>query len=397
MKLLAIPNDPITAYKGKEKDLVREFNPSLNEEPFFDEVSFLNFKQEEDRVLEGIKSYAILRNKEKFYEILKSLQRGERNFTFPLFRDVFMPEKEEILDLAKSFDPDILRSFMTPFSIELGIFLKQELEVPLVLSINDISRVTEAVKEADSIICISDVLKRKIIEQYRVDEERVALIPDAVDMEVFYPFSRERVRETIEPSFLDSKYKILSVSRVVRNKNLETLIKAVGHVRDELEDVTHIHVGSSKTFDSETEEHLRGIKKNLGLEETVYFLGEKPKKKLPYYYSWADVFALPTLWEGLGRSLIEALACGTPAITTNYEPMTEVVQDDYNGLTSDPLDSEMLASQIIRVLTDNDLSSRLRENARKSVFNKYNAKRIEYKCFEFYQNLLNKTPQPETR
>ena len=110
--------------------------------------------------------------------------------------------------------------------------------------------------------------------------------------------------------------------------------------------------------------------------------------KLPFYYSWANVHLFPTLWEGLGKVAIESLACGTPTITTNYAPMTEMVEEDYNGLLINPKDPEEIAETTLRFLKDRNLRMKLENNSRKSVVDKYSYEKNMKLHSENYERVI---------
>ncbi|HEA46184.1 MAG TPA: glycosyltransferase, partial [Candidatus Pacearchaeota archaeon] len=330
MKLLAIPNDPTSAYhRNSRKDFLSEFNPN----GFFDGVAFLNWKDDSDTEYCGVDSFNILKDKRGARDLMDRLIRGDVAFDYPLFTDIFSKEKDRIIGLARDFNPDMVRAFNTHFAAELGIMVSQALDVPLLVSAHDIERLTSAVERADYLACVSDVVRDRCVAGYGIDPENVGVIPDGIDMNWFYPRSETEIRGAF--SGMSARNKLFSVGRLVPGKNLEILLKSVQIVERELGGVMHFHVGKGTP---ESREEIEYLKQNLGLEGVSYFLGGMQKDQLPFYYSWADVYALPTLHEGLGRASIEALACGTPVVTTNYAPMTEVVQDGYNGLTSDPRD-----------------------------------------------------------
>ncbi len=385
MKLLAIPNDSTSAYHRTYKlDFLSEFNPN----GFFDEVAFLNWKDDSDMEYCGVDSFNILKDKRGARDLIDRLIRGDVAFDYPLFTDIFSKEKDRIVGLARDFNPDMVRAFNTHFAAELGIMVGQALDIPLLISAHDIERLTSAVERADYLACVSDAVRDRCVAEYGVDPENVGVIPDGIDMNWFYPRSETEIRGAL--SGVDARNKLFSVGRLVPGKNLDVLLKSVQIVEGELGGVMHLHVGKGTP---ESREEIESLKQNLGLEGVSYFLGGIQKDQLPFYYSWADVYALPTLHEGLGRASIEALACGTPVVTTNYAPMTEVVQDEYNGLTSDPKDPEMLASQIKRVLVDRDLRKKLEGNARESVREKYGIDRIMVLYCDSFRKILG-TPPP---
>lgn len=383
MKLLAIPNDAMSAYnRNYEKDFLGEFNP-LDEksERIFDEVRFLNWKDEKVSEKSGIKSFPLLKDKREAMKIMNDLSSGKRDFESPLFRDIFMQEVDQIDSFVNSYNPDVVRAFNTHFASELGSIIKSRHNVPLVVSVHDPSRITSSIEMADSLVCISDHLKNKCLKEYSVSEGNVNVIPDGVDMGVFYP------RKSPEVGF-DSDYKILSVGRIVPSKNIESLLKAISYFsKNSGKEVSHIHLGKGS---EKNKKKILDYRDKKGLEGITHFLGGKQKEELPYYYSWADVYALPTLWEGLGRAQIESLACGTPVLTSNYPPMTEVVRDNYNGMTYDPKDPKEIAEKLEKYFNDHALRNKLINNSRKSVLDRYSLEKVMEEHSKNYKMVYGK-------
>ncbi len=96
-----------------------------------------------------------------------------------------------------------------------------------------------------------------------------------------------------------------------------------------------------------------------GLEEWVTFTGYVPDADLPALYNGADLFCFPSLYEGFGLPVLEAMACGTPVVTSNTTSLPEVAGEA--ALLVDPYDVEDIAAAMQRVLTEPDLAHDLRE------------------------------------
>jgi glycosyltransferase involved in cell wall biosynthesis len=94
------------------------------------------------------------------------------------------------------------------------------------------------------------------------------------------------------------------------------------------------------------------------LEEEVFFPGYIPREELPLWYNAADIFVYPSLYEGFGLPVLEAMACGTPVVASNTSSLPEVVGE--SGLLVDPADAEGMAEAMRRVLSDRDLREALR-------------------------------------
>jgi glycosyltransferase involved in cell wall biosynthesis len=98
--------------------------------------------------------------------------------------------------------------------------------------------------------------------------------------------------------------------------------------------------------------------KQLGLENHVHFMGFVPEDELPALYNGADLFVFPSLYEGFGLPVLEAMACGTPVITSNVSSLPEVAGNA--ALLVDPYNVDELADAMRRILSDPALAADLR-------------------------------------
>ena len=98
---------------------------------------------------------------------------------------------------------------------------------------------------------------------------------------------------------------------------------------------------------------LAGHIEALGIKSAVHFTGYLPFEHLPAIYNLGDFFAFPSLYEGFGLPVVEAMACGIPVLTSNTSSLGEIAGDAAE--TIDPLDTEAMTDAIIRLATDADL------------------------------------------
>jgi glycosyltransferase involved in cell wall biosynthesis len=387
VKLLAIPNDATAAYhRSDERDFLSEFNPICsNGERFFDEVRFLNWRDESDNEYCGVKSHAFLKDKSGAYEIMERLSSGEVSYNDASFEGIFRRNLGNVAGKIIEYKPDIVRTFNSYFAAELGSIVSKEFGIPLVVSTHDPTRLTGAIRRADRLVCESNELRGTCIQEYGVDSDKISVIHNPIDMDFFRPYSEEEVKGNVSQQWERAAHKVLSVSRLVDGKNIEGLLEALSAMKDDYPGLVHYHfgVGSSKKV-----MEIKALRDSLGLDGTSFFRGGVQKSELPFYYSSADVFALPTLWEGLSRSVREALASGTPAVTTNYGSTAEIVQDGKNGIGIDPTSSKEIERGLREIFWDTGLRHELTENARKSVFRKYNAESSMRMHCENYQKAL---------
>jgi len=150
---------------------------------------------------------------------------------------------------------------------------------------------------------------------------------------------------------------VLGCGRLTKQKGFIYLIQAMARLQDKVP-VRLVILGKG-----EQEAALKQLARDLDIQDKVAFIGFQSN---PYkFIARADVFVLSSLWEGLPTVLIEAMACGTPVVSTDcpFGP-SEIITHEINGLLVPPADAEALAAAILRVLEDKELAQRLIRNGR---------------------------------
>jgi glycosyltransferase involved in cell wall biosynthesis len=187
---------------------------------------------------------------------------------------------------------------------------------------SQVRRVEERViSGAQSIVVRSEFMREELDGLYGgVDKSKVQCIPLGVDMERFgYAEDTTKVRR--ELALDEDRPVLLTVRRLVARMGIENLIMALRKVADRFPNVLLVIGGTGYL-----ERELKGMIAKVGLEKNISMLGFIPENILARYYQAADLFVLPTLaYEGFGRSTIEALSCGTPAIVTPVGANPEVM------------------------------------------------------------------------
>jgi glycosyltransferase involved in cell wall biosynthesis len=218
----------------------------------------------------------------------------------------------------------------------------------------------QSVLRADLTIAVSGHTRADVIELLGADPGRVIAVPNGVDEE-FSPRRGTRELDAFRKERDLPEEFILFVGTLQPRKNLEGLIRAYARL-DPTERLPLVIVGSPGWM-------YQGIFDTLArhrLERDVIFAGYADSQSLPLWYSAASVFVYPSLYEGFGLPVLEAMACGTPVITSDTSSLPEVVGDA--GLTVDPTDIDAMSMSIQRLLNDgalrNDLRRRGVERAR---------------------------------
>ncbi|MBM4048369.1 MAG: glycosyltransferase family 4 protein [Planctomycetes bacterium] len=211
----------------------------------------------------------------------------------------------------------------------------------------------QVANRAAHVIAISESTKRDVVSFTSIPAERVSVVYPGVDPQ-FRPLSKEaRLDEVLRAKHLDESY-ILYVGAANRHKNLGTLLAAYRALAPELRRDYLLAFAGNVSWDYEL---LLNEARRLDLSDRVRCIGYVSDEDLPFIYSGASLVVFPSLYEGFGFVPLEAMACGTPAISSNTSSMPEVVGDA--GILFDPNDTVALTHAMNAALTDQALRATL--------------------------------------
>lgn len=181
-----------------------------------------------------------------------------------------------------------------------------------------------SLRRADAILAISDYTKRTLVERVGLPPDRIHVTPLGVDAEWFRP-------QPVSADFYaryglcaDTPY-VLYVGSEDPRKNLPVLLHALVQARQHVPELELLKVGSA--HHQAERGKLRALADELGITHAVHFVEGVSDLDLPQFYCAAKVFALPSLYEGFGLPVLEAMACGTPAVISNRTSLPEVGGD----------------------------------------------------------------------
>ncbi|MGE5358990.1 MAG: glycosyltransferase family 4 protein [Bacteroidales bacterium] len=218
-----------------------------------------------------------------------------------------------------------------------------------------------ATRRADRILTVSETSKNDILRRFKVPAEKISVIYNAIDERFNVMPTDEQVTRVRERYQLDHRF-ALYVGNIKPHKNLERLIDAFAQLRREgLDDVRLLIIGDEiSKFPA-----LRRAVHRHKLHKYVRFLGFVHIETLAVLYRLASVFVFPSLYEGFGLPPVEAMASGTPVVTSNVSSLPEVVGDA--ALLVDPYDAASIADGMRQVLTDCSLAARLSARGREQA------------------------------
>jgi glycosyltransferase involved in cell wall biosynthesis len=209
----------------------------------------------------------------------------------------------------------------------------------------------ESARDANIIVTVSKYSSKKIVQLYNVDEKKIRIVPNGVDLQHFKPVEdREKAKHEIGA---ENKQNVLFVGRLVPRKGLHFLVEAAKYVVKERKETTFVVVG-----DGPLKNNLISYSKKQGVLNNFVFLGDVHEAMLPRLYNCADVFALPSIQEGQGIALLEAQATAKPVVAFNVSGINEIVLDKETGLLVKP-DSYELASAILNLLSSRSLREKM--------------------------------------
>ena len=208
-----------------------------------------------------------------------------------------------------------------------------------------------AARVADAIIVPSMTVRGEVIGLLRVDAAKVHAVYEAAGAQ-YHPLDREASMAVARRYGVDRPF-VLSVGSREPGKNRARLIRAMHELRGEGIDRALLIVGQ-KAWKFEEE---AALVRELGMEERVTFAGYAAGEDLPALYSAADVFAFPSLYEGFGVPVLEAMACGAPVVTSNVSATAEVAGDA--ALLVDPLSVGSIRDGMRSLLGDAALRAKL--------------------------------------
>jgi len=239
--------------------------------------------------------------------------------------------------------------------------------------------IKRAVRRADRIIAVSHNTARDIQECLGVPAKKIKVVYNSVGPEFFVPLN---ITKNSNPGKKMADY-ILFVGRADPYKNLAGLVRAYGKLVKK-HNITHklMIVGEEDPRYPEVPE----LVKKLGLEDKVIFYGYVEQERLVNLYRRASVLVMPSLYEGFGLPVLEAMICGVPVIASNTPALAEIAGG--NALLVDPRDTGKLTDAIYKVISDADFAGQLAEKGRVYA-NQFTIEKMAKKTVTVYESCFS--------
>lgn len=236
----------------------------------------------------------------------------------------------------------------------------------------------------ERIVAISAPVKTHLERDFGVDPSRIELIHNGVDIDKFSKdYSGEEIAAIKRSLGLKDGPVMGTMGRLSSVKGQRFLVEAVKYVAAKDERVQCMIIGGGPE-----ESALKDFARSLGIEDRIRFTGPV-YKDIASYLACMDVFVLPSIKEGLGLALLEAMAARRPCVASDVGGIVDIIKDHVNGIVVPVANGVAIADAVSNLLNDRSLSSRLAGEGRNFVKEKFSIDTMAGKIADLYNGMIN--------
>ena len=251
---------------------------------------------------------------------------------------------------------------------------------------------------ADRIVAATRRDKEQMMRLYGADPDRIVVIPAGVDTELFHPVPKDEARAAL--GMPADHQLVLFVGRIEPLKGIDTLIEAMAMAfkhREDLRGKVELAIIGGDVSDDPSKmtaemNRLQTLRRELGVEDLVTFLGKQDQTTLPLYYSAAEALVVPSHYESFGMVAVEALASGTPVIASDVGGLSTIVDDGVTGFLVPDQQPEILADRLEFLLQVDPLRRAFGRRAVEAA-QRYSWSHIADEMIQLYESLGMRIPQ----
>lgn len=346
-KIVVLPSDPMQAYLDKGQTYEYYYN-YFNPGGYFDEVFALSpWGGEEPEVHAGV-TY-IKSNPKNFKRIISEI------------------------------NPNVVRAY-GGYHCADWLAISSVENIPTVVSIHDTNPklIYSSIKYADNIIYMADCVKDAVKKKINASFQKEWVMGNRIDTSVFAYTEDKCFFHQLDERFGKGKH-ILHVGRKSEQKNLDTLIKSLQYLPD---DVSVIFVGRGDF------KPYKQLAMNYNVENRVFNVDYVNNVDLPKWYSWCDCFCTPSRWEGFGVVFIEAASCKTSIITSDISPMNEYLTNGKDSILVKCFEDPREIANAIRYVLENKAElNGMKDNAR-LIGERFSKEHVDSQEISIYEDII---------
>jgi len=212
----------------------------------------------------------------------------------------------------------------------------------------------------DKIVVVSNEIRYRLINSIAIPNKKIIVISNSVDTDLFKPNKELRNKKREELHISDKEILIGTIGRLSAVKNYNTLVYAMSKVLEEVSNVKLIFVGNGPQY-HELKKKIEG----LNLSSKVFILGQR--LDIVELLNAMDIFVLPSFFEGISISILEAMSVGLPVIASNVGGNPELIDDCETGFLFSPNNLDKLVQLSLQCINDPSLRNYLGINARRKA------------------------------
>jgi glycosyltransferase involved in cell wall biosynthesis len=371
-RLCVFPNDALLSYYNKGEIKTGYYNPKN----IFDEVHVISLFDEEieEQKVERMAGNARL----KIHKLRKVNLSNYKSF------------EEKVTKLIRDIEPVVIRSYNPLVQGWLAIKAAKKLGIPLVISLHtNYEQQREFLKKehkyfqflkmvytsqkiekfvlqnADAVICVYEFI---VPYAKKMKAKEIHVIYNKVDLQEFSPH--------VEKEFISNKSTILSVGRLIEQKDHRYLIESIKDI-----DAHLLLIGDGPNYES-----LLELSKSLGLSDRVQIIKRVPHEKLGRYYSSCDIYAQPMKFlGGIPMPVLEAMASGLPVVMSKHDKSYSEIIDEAIVFVEN--NSKSFKDAFEKILADSNYKENLRNRSLETI-KKISGSIMEEKEYELYRKLI---------
>ena len=235
------------------------------------------------------------------------------------------------------------------------------------------------------LVAVSNQVKDYALSREHITEKKVKVILNGINLPQ-KAISMKSIRMEIQNAMRlneDCKF-ILSVGRLTRQKGHSYLLDAIPYVLEKFPNAVFAIAGDGYLLDT-----LEKKSEQLEIDTNLLFLGLRDD--VAHLMIAADIFVLPSLWEGLPIAMLEAMSFGLPVIATQVEGIEDAIENEINGLVIPPKNSQLLAGAIIRLLDNPGEAVKVGRAGREQVFSHHSVGQMCESYEDLFLHFLHET------
>ncbi|MDP3730125.1 MAG: glycosyltransferase family 4 protein [Candidatus Omnitrophota bacterium] len=235
----------------------------------------------------------------------------------------------------------------------------------------------------EKVVAISEAVRRHLEKDFNVNRQRIEVIYNGIDLGRFSNiYSADRIATAKRSLGIQGGVVVGTMGRLSSVKGQKFLVEAMKEVVSKSKDARCLIIGSGRE-----EAALKDLAKSLGLETRVIFTGAA-YMDIPLYLACMDIFVLPSIEEGLGLALLEAMSLGRPCVASATGGIRDIVNDGVNGILTPVGDSNAIANAVLRILNDKPLAKNISESSRDFVRGRFSIEAMADKMIDLYGGVI---------